>query len=113
MPGQGQTDLNFPNFQKHHNSNYVQYFLNHSITGPYSGKNYASKGDVVNLISDHGSVVIVEKDAVRFTAQAKFLSKKEVEAEGAKEVAAPIQFASKSRSKKSITNPQNNIQSLF
>lgn len=113
MPGQEQTDLNFPNFQKHHNSNYVHYFLNHSIIGPYSGKHFGSKGDAVNLISDHGNVVIVEKDAIRFTAQTKFLSKKEVEAEEVKEVTAPVQPASKSRSKKSITNPQNNIQSLF
>jgi hypothetical protein len=95
----------------------MNYFLNDTITGPYSGSHLGTKGDIVFMISEHGNVCIVEKDGIRFTVASHKLSKVEVEKASEKTV-APVpeykpSFSKSKGSKKSVTNPQNNIQSLF
>lgn len=94
----------------------MQYFLNDTVTGPYSGNQFGRKGDVVTVISNHGNVCIVERDGVRFTVLTEKLSQKEVQQDPAIEQRVderPTYFKTSKPGKKTVTNPQNNIQSLF
>jgi hypothetical protein len=95
----------------------MQYFLNDTAFGPYSGKQYASKGDMVSLISEHGNMAIVESGKERFPVKMDKLSQaeqsKEPEAEPVKSEERPIYIKPARAGKKSVTNHSNNIQSLF
>lgn len=88
----------------------MHYFLNDTAIGPYSGKVFASKGDQVELISEHGNMAIVEKDKLRFSVKVEKLSKKEVEPSQNNEpvtiTSAPCKMI---RGKKQVTNPTNNF----
>jgi hypothetical protein len=95
----------------------LQYFLNNTVFGAYSGKQYGKKGDIVSLISEHGNMAIVDGGFERFPVKLERLSKAEVEKHPEpveiNKVEQPVYIKPSGKSKKSVTNHSNNIQSLF
>jgi hypothetical protein len=87
------------------------------VYGPYSGKEYGRKGMPVTLIAEHGLMAIVDNGTERFPVKMNKLSKKGVEQDPADtqviKEEKPVYIKPAVRNKKSVTNPQNNIQSLF
>jgi hypothetical protein len=53
-------------------------YLTEDITGPYSGTAYGCKGDQVELISEHGEMVIVKGTAQSFSVKRDQLSQEKV-----------------------------------
>lgn len=94
----------------------MQYFLNDTAIGAYSGKVFAKKGDVVTVISEHGNMAIVESGTEMFPVKMDMLSKKEVAQDPTgtqmKQEQQPA-FNKLKPGKKTVTNQSNNIQSLF
>jgi hypothetical protein len=93
----------------------LQFFLNDTIQGPYSGKEYGRKGDMVLLISQHGIMAIVESNKERFPVKLEKLSKVEVDQEEqeVKKEERPVYIKPSPKGKKQVTNHSNNNQSLF
>lgn len=95
----------------------MQYFLNDTAIGPYSGKVFGKKGDVVSIISEHGNMAIVESGSERFPVKMEKLSKKEVLQDPAQLILSEPEykpaFSKAKGNKKPVSNQSNNIQSLF
>jgi hypothetical protein len=87
------------------------YYLSDNVIGQYSARLYAAAGDQVTLIASHGTMLIIEKDGVRFPCKSALLEEQKADRDP---VSAPKPQPIESVPKRTIknTNKKRN-SSLF